>query len=193
MPARSDVPAGREKEFIAEFRESFRALWLTAVGIVGDAALADDIVQEAAVVALNKLDQFRQGTSFKAWAGQIVRNVAMNRARSERRRRFASLGPALDENRPPLRLVTPEPSDQPEPGEVFDGRILAALGDVAELPRACLLLRTVEGLAYPEIASLLGIPEGTAMSHVHRTRQMLRSKLAEFWNERTKQAGSDVG
>jgi RNA polymerase sigma-70 factor (ECF subfamily) len=187
------VPAGREKEFVSEFRDSFRALWLTAVSIVQDPALADDVVQEAAVVALNKLDQFRRGTSFKAWAGQIVRNVAMNRVRSERRRRASSLSTAVDDDRPPLRLVASTPDDAVEHDDVFDRKVLAALSDVAEVPRACLLLRTVEGLAYPEIAKLLGIPEGTAMSHVHRTRQLLRTRLAAVWNERINQTGTDAG
>jgi RNA polymerase sigma-70 factor (ECF subfamily) len=70
---------------------------------------------------------------------------------------------------------------------------MAALVEVGEVPRACILLRTVEGLAYPEIAKLLGIPEGTAMSHVHRTRQLLRTRLASVWNERNNQTGTDHG
>jgi RNA polymerase sigma-70 factor (ECF subfamily) len=59
------------------------------------------------------------------------------------------------------------------------------LGDVGEVARACLLLRTLEGLEYAEISRLLEIPEGTAMSHVHRTRRYLRDRLADVWEERT--------
>ena len=52
---------------------------------------------------------------------------------------------------------------------------LEALGEV---PRACLLLSTLRELSYGEIAALLTIPEGTAMSHVHRARLVLRERLA---------------
>ena len=38
-------------------------------------------------------------------------------------------------------------------------------------------MRTLDGLSYAEIAALLDVPEGTAMSHVHRTRRLLRERL----------------
>ncbi|MBI1827392.1 MAG: RNA polymerase sigma factor [Planctomycetes bacterium] len=189
----------RTAEFAAEFRASFRALWLIAAGIIGDASLAEDVVQEAAIIALEKLDQFTPGTNFKAWAGRIVRNVALNRARSERRRR------AVTGNADSLNAVSarnerdstehPEHARFPDHKASFDSRVLAALESVTEIARACLLLRTLEGMEYSEIAAVLEIPEGTAMSHVHRTRQHLRERLATVWAERTETHGSnfDVG
>ena len=57
-------------------------------------------------------------------------------------------------------------------------RRLAALEELSEEARCCLLLRIVEDLAYSEIAQLLAIPEGTAMSHVHRAKATLRRRLA---------------
>ncbi len=193
-----DVPlrVGEERaaDFAAQFQSSFRVLWLIAVGIIGDASLAEDVVQEAAIIALGKLDQFRTGTNFTAWTGQIVRNVARNRARRERRHRAtvtdpsaideqpSSLGPTLEASRHGIAPGGAE-GDPGAPG--FDGRVLQALGDVGEVARACLLLRTLEGLEYSEISRLLEIPEGTAMSHVHRTRRYLRDRLADVWEERT--------
>ncbi len=63
----------------AEFKASSRMLWLVAAGTVRDASLAEDVVQEAAVVALSKSDQFRPVTNQAAWIIQIVRNVAHER------------------------------------------------------------------------------------------------------------------
>jgi RNA polymerase sigma-70 factor (ECF subfamily) len=57
---------------------------------------------------------------------------------------------------------------------------MRALRGVSEVARACLLLRTLEGMPYARISELLQIPEGTAMSHVHRTRQFLRERLADL-------------
>jgi RNA polymerase sigma-70 factor, ECF subfamily len=43
--------------------------------------------------------------------------------------------------------------------------------------RCCLLLRTIQKLSYIEIAEIMQIPAGTAMSHVHRSKSELRNKL----------------
>lgn len=194
--AQSDAPVAtlRESlsplEFAARFKESFRQFWLIAVGVVRDAALADDVVQEAAVVALGKLDQYRPGTNFAAWMGQTVRYVALNQARREHRRRARSLDdetggvlPPGTDGAPPRDTLRLSTRGVPAvDADNFDDRILAALAEVSDVARACLLLRTVEGLEYSEISRLLGVPEGTAMSHVHRTRQFLREKLADLWS-----------
>ena len=60
----------------------------------------------------------------------------------------------------------------------FDDQVLAALHTLEDTARACLLLRTVEGMPYREISVALDIPEGTAMSHVHRSRQSMRRILS---------------
>ena len=184
------VGEDRAADFAAQFQASFRVLWLIAVGIIGDASLAEDVVQEAAMIALGKLDQFRPGTNFTAWTGQIVRNVARNRARRERRHRATVTDPTTIDEKPPVSGTAVEGSrDGVAEGGAerrqFDGRVLQALADVADVARACLLLRTLEGLEYSEISRLLEIPEGTAMSHVHRTRRYLRDRLADVWEERT--------
>ena len=179
----------RAAELDAHFRSSFRVLWLIAAGIVGDASLAEDVVQEAALVALNKLDQYRPGSNFAAWAGQIVRNVAFNRARSERRRRSTAFSATMlsEHHDTAEQAGRREASSAGRIGNLeeneFHRQLIRALSDVQEIPRACLLLRTIEGLPYTEISRLLEIPEGTAMSHVHRTRQALRQQLSSQWSE----------
>jgi RNA polymerase sigma-70 factor (ECF subfamily) len=61
----------------------------------------------------------------------------------------------------------------------FDDRLVGALGNLDETARICLLLRTLESMSYRDISRVLAIPEGTAMSHVHRSRRTLREALAE--------------
>jgi RNA polymerase sigma-70 factor (ECF subfamily) len=60
----------------------------------------------------------------------------------------------------------------------FDDQVLDALRDLAETARACLLMKTVMELDYKHIARVLGIAEGTAMSHVHRARSRMRAALS---------------
>ena len=61
--------------------------------------------------------------------------------------------------------------------------MLGALGRLEETARACLLLRVVLDLPYQEISRSLGIPQGTAMSHVHRARRAMASLLAGSTSE----------
>jgi len=172
-------------EFAARLKESYRVLWIIAVGILRDPDLAEDAVQEAAIIGLQKREQFTQGTSFTAWMGQMVRNVSLNSFRKEKRRRTTSIDTEglVDELRgggsglPALRIGA---DGALPPGQRhFDDRLMKALATLSETARTCLLLRTIEELEYSEISRLLSIPEGTAMSHVHRTRTFLREQLAD--------------
>lgn len=171
-------------EFSALFRESARLFWLVAAGIVRDPNLADDVVQEAAVIGVRKFHTFSSGTSFAAWMGQIVRFVAMNEIRRRKRKPTQTLDDAFAHDAEPAGAGTPA-ERRLVPGRMSLAeplsRALAELGDVA---RACLLLRTLEGLEYSEISRLLAIPEGTAMSHVHRARQALRKRLGSGSDDR---------
>ena len=180
--------------FAIQFRAAFRTLWTIAAGIVNDAATAEDVVQEAALTALGKLHEFEPNTNFTAWMAKIVRFIALNQSRRGRRQP-ASLDPAaMDDTLAGRggggaaaahgsaaaagvvdRIGRLDPERSP-----FDYRFMRALCSVGEVARACRLLRTIEGLNYDEISQVLEIPPGTAMSHVHRTRMLLRERLSDL-------------
>jgi len=71
--------------FASVFTACSRALWCIAAGVLGTAEQAEDVLQEGAMIALGKLDQFDADTSFVAWMGTIVRFVALNHARRRQR------------------------------------------------------------------------------------------------------------
>jgi len=171
-----------QPDFSVEFLRHHRALWLVALSVVANTADADDVVQEAAIIALRKFDTFAAGTSFRAWMGEIVRNVARNRRRQVHReiRRFGQPAdahaidlPGLVTARSPIDALGTLRAMQ----EAFDDRVLASLLDLDDTARACVLLRLVEGLDYGQISQILSIPEGTAMSHVFRSRRVLAAAL----------------
>ena len=182
--AKSRDPGKRSFDFAGEIETSYRKLRAIAAACADHPQHAEDILQEAAMTALGKQDQFRPGTNFTAWMARFVRNIAANQTRARRRRRTRTLEPEVletvsrdPESPAPLKLQRDGqlPADQ----GVFDDRLVEALRTLGPDARACLLLRTVEGLSYREIAQTLKIPEGTAMSHVHRSRQALRRHLAD--------------
>lgn len=168
--------------FAEAFVASSRSLWCIAAGVLGDRTGADDVLQEGAMIALSKLEQFDPETNFLAWMGRIVRYVALNHARRRRRAPAAVVDPQTLESTTAQRH--PEPSvpaatvtDIPVDQQDFDDDVVHALKSLDEAPRTCLLLRTLMQLPYRDIALAMDIPEGTAMSHVHRARQHLRRRL----------------
>lgn len=188
-----------DEEFVARFEAGYRLFWTIAAGMTGDRSSADDIVYEAALQGLTRRDQFLQGTNFNAWMSQIVRFVSLNHVRNERKHRGStqaeSLG-GLMTTLPDLRLNHDpmDPSDAicgnlPDTQPHFDDHVIAALNELSDIARVCLLLRTVIELSYAEIAVLLDIPQGTAMSHVHRSRKIMRDALSR--GKETKPVGKE--
>lgn len=182
------APSGRDPaagltadEFSARFQEGARVLWTLAAGLLGDSTEAEDVCQEAFLAAYAKRGQFEPGTNFQAWMGRFIRNVAANEVRKRARRQTASTDPVvLDQGPSVAGRVELRPEEQGArfyDEDELDQRLRDGLRDLGEVPRSCLLLRTLRELSYAEIASLLEIPEGTAMSHVHRARASLRAKL----------------
>lgn len=170
------------EEFSSRFQAAAPGLWCIAVAVLGERRDAEDVLQDAAAIGLGKLETFDPSTSFAAWMGEIVRNVARNHARKQDRRRTTPADPAaIDAARPaadpaPLPVLHHDGRLRDDQAEL-DDRVIRALATLDETPRICLLLRTLESMPYRDISQLLGIPEGTAMSHVHRSRRALRESL----------------
>lgn len=205
---RNGTPAGLSRQAFADLLEaSADSLWTVAAGVLGGPSEAEDVLQEAALSAWTKLEQFEPGTSFLAWMGAFVRNHARNRARLRQRQatrgadpeRLVALAREADarsgrRTEEPLQALAGragldalEGRESQDAG-AFDDALDAALGSLAPLPRTALLLRFLGELSYAEIGQALGIPEGTAASHVSRARTQLRTQLEAAPNDRTTEA-----
>jgi RNA polymerase sigma-70 factor (ECF subfamily) len=160
-----------EVEFARLFEQHSRALWCVAVAILRNRDEADDVLQESALKGLEKRGEFTRGTSFVHWMSQIVRFTALNEGRRRRVRQHVGVHAT---NEPPDHS---RDESEHELAEAFDDRTLAALASLDETARVCLLMRTILDWSYHQISEALQIAEGTAMSHVHRSRQRLRSML----------------
>ena len=181
----SQQPRMSRSEFAAEYEKAYRVLWVVAAGVLGRSSGAEDVVQEAALLALRKIDEFAPGTHFAAWMAQMVRFVALNQLRKQSRNPASSLDEAearlrgLPHQRgaPDSQLRLGNRGELPAEQTSFDDRLTRGLESLTDVARACLLLRTLEGMDYEQIGQVLGVPQGTAMSHVHRSRMRLREQL----------------
>lgn len=173
------------EEVLAEFFRTYAdRIYRHAVGMLGDTAAAEDVVQETFVKALRRLDTFEGRSSVGTWLYRVAHNACVDRLRV--RGREVSADAALDGALPmPRNLV--DWSATPE-SELLDAEARQALDSaVAALPetlRAAFLLRDVEGLSTAEAAAALDLSLSALKVRLHRARLKLRETLAEYFAER---------
>lgn len=142
--------------------------------LVRDPTLAEDVVQDATLRAINYSSSYRGGDG-RAWLLRIVRNAAYT-AITARRQSAAS---SLDD---PAALQVADPADDPETASARRQDLGALDRALAALPvelRECIVLRELEELSYKEVAQVTGVPIGTVMSRLWRARQALMPRQAE--------------
>ena len=133
--------------------------------LLGDAAAADDLVQDTLERAWARAHQWRGG-DLRAWLFGIMHNL-----RVDQQRRGAP--PTL-----PIEADLDLPT-RPTQGDGLALRDLeAALGRLADEQREVLLLVALEEMSYAEVAATLDVPIGTVMSRLSRGREKLRLILA---------------
>src|SRR5262245_26204384 len=165
-------------------RYSDRACRL-AVRITGNAEDAEEVVQDAILSVVRKIDTFRGESAFGTWFYRIVSNAAYMR----RRRPHVSIGvpleeglSAFDEHGRPASLFRHWSSSLDDPAVRSQLRevLTSAIDKLPAHYRAAVVLRDVEGLSTAEVSDVLGISVQTAKTHAYRARLLLRKWLSTF-------------
>lgn len=162
---------GDRDGFDAAFRAYYVSLVRTAEAIVGDIAIAEDLVQEVMLVLWRRRETLAIDDSLRAYLHRAARNRALNHLRHERvRRRKAPLlaGPDSVASTAPAALADDELAHAVE-------RALATLPDRC---REVFLLSRDRHLKYSEIAAVLGISVKTVEAQMGKALRLLRERLA---------------
>ena len=142
---------------------------------------ASDLVQETYLKALRSEDRFElRDQGVRPWLFKILHNNFYTRV--SRQKREPTLGDDLPEQSIPSEV------DEPGPAwdlasldwEQVDDRLKHAIEELPDHYREVLLLWSVEGLKYREIAEVLDVPLGTIMSRLYRARSILSERLADL-------------
>jgi RNA polymerase sigma-70 factor (ECF subfamily) len=160
------------EQLVAEYGDRVYGI---ALRITGSPSDAEEVMQEAFLLAFRSWSEYRGEAAPTTWLYRIAVNAALMRVRARR----------------PVELL----SEQPESLEIADwsadasravlrGELQREIEEgIARLPedlRVTLVLRDVEGLSTAETAAALGIEEGAVKSRLHRARVLLRGYLAEI-------------
>jgi RNA polymerase sigma-70 factor, ECF subfamily len=158
--------AGDAKAFHQLLDRHADRLFRLAYSLVGNAADAEDVVQETLAGAYRGIRGFEGRSSVGTWLTRILVTQAAKLRRDRKRT---------------------EPMDQAmavEGGGLAAERrmdLQAALEKLSPEHRQVLVLREYERMSYEEIAEVLGVPRGTVESRLHRARAELREKLRAYW------------
>lgn len=139
-----------------------------ARALTGDVNRADDLVQDCLARALARLGMWKPGTDMRAWLFTIMHNLFVNECRQQHLQRDVT-------------AVTADTVSGPYDNSDADVRLSelqSGLQHLAPEQREVLLLVSIEGLSYGQVAAVLGIPDGTVMSRLHRGRQQLRKWMS---------------
>jgi RNA polymerase sigma-70 factor (ECF subfamily) len=126
----------------------------------------EDVVQETWIRACGRLGQFEWRSEFSTW----LIGIGLNVVRDQLRRSGRSRTIAAD--------CAPDPHATP-PAHESRIDLERAIRMLPDDYRLVLVLHDVEGIKHHEIAERLGIPLGTAKSHLFRARRMMRDRLSE--------------
>jgi len=160
-----------------------RALHRLALRLAGDASIAEDLVQETYLKALQAFDTLRDPDRVRPWLFQILSRLVIDRQRTSARELPLGLPEDLDRFSLYDRIADEDPlpySDRLHEdflAQFRDEDVRRALVRIPEAYRVPLILVYVEGLSYRELAEVLGCPIGTVMSRLHRGRKALEREL----------------
>jgi len=153
--------------------------------ITGDQTESKDLVQKTLVRAMDRFDQYEEGTNLRAWLSQIMKNLWIDEYRSRDRRserEFKYVRATKDLRWESQKKCCPESEKRDEEtllNKCLTDEVRTALLSIPEKYREPFLMYTIRDLKYEEIAEEMDCPLGTVRSRLHRAKQLLQSELKD--------------
>jgi RNA polymerase sigma-70 factor (ECF subfamily) len=179
---------GDASAFESLYARHKRALFQTALRVMGNVEDAEDALQEGLMAAYRNLKRFEGRSQFSTWLTRIVINASLMRRRSMRARPAVSLENFSEEE----NTISAEErfaAVDPNPEEIYERReldklIKANLAELSPVLRDAFVLRESQGLSTSEAARALGVSENTLKARLWRARQQLAERLAPLLGRR---------
>ena len=164
-----DAAVELAQEFEARLAECSTLAFRVALGVLHNAADAEEVAQEAFIRAYRCFHRLRDRERFRGWLARIAWRLALDRWRSSSRR----------ERREQIAAEPPPVQNAEELAASweFQGRLQQAVDELPPKLRQVLILAAVEGYSIREVAGLLGLPDGTVKSRLHLARKAMIERL----------------
>lgn len=159
-------------------RQSHKQAYSLAYRLAGNAAEAEDLVQESYLRAYRFFHRYDASLPFSSWLYRIMTNAHIDGVRRRGRLRTTSLEQGGTDGQ--TTWDVPDEAASPDRALLLnslDDTVQKALGSMTAEFRTAVLLADVEGMAYEEIAEIMKTSVGTVRSRIHRGRKQLRKHL----------------
>lgn len=164
---------GDEAAFDQLFRRWAGPLLRYLERMLGESAMAEELVQEAFFRVHRARHRYEPRARFSTWLYRIATNLALNELKRPRRRHVHE-----EEDRVELRGTGPGVDEQVATRRL-GARVESELEKLPERQRMALWLSAAEGHSYAEVASILDTTEKSVKALVHRARAALVSRMGE--------------
>ncbi|AWW30316.1 RNA polymerase subunit sigma-70 [Echinicola strongylocentroti] len=131
---------------------------------------ACEIVNDSFMKAFDRIQQYSENSSFKAWFRRIVINTSIDYYRKNVKH-YAVME---------IEKASAETYDPSIVDELSKEEILSALRDLPEIMRLIFNMYEIEGYSHKEIGESLDIPASTCRTYLARAKQRLREKITEL-------------
>lgn len=158
-------------EFRIQLTKELPHLRRFARALCGDAALADDLVQDCVERAMGKSHLYDPSRPLRAWLYAVLRNIFISGLRRDRR---SSVIKTVDDLMEGEDAVAAAQEDR-----ISVKQISEALDRLPTQHREVIVLVGLEEMSYRDVAEILAVPIGTVMSRLSRARSQLREILEQ--------------
>lgn len=168
--SREAAQAALRREFEERLAECGPLAFRVARGVLRNSADAEDVAQEALLRAYRRFERLRDRTRFRGWLVRITFRLALDRARSAKRRE-------VRETLWGSQAVQSQTAEDAAASSEFQTHLERALEELPEKLRLVLSLAAMQGHTLEEVAAMLGLPMGTVKSRLFFARKQLAEKL----------------
>ena len=163
---------GKQSAQLEVYNRYYKAMFNTAVRIVKDSAIAEDVMQESFLSAFTKQDSFKGEVAFGAWLKRIVINNSIYQYRKQLKKNEV----ALDEV-----MYKVEDTDGIASDYVFTEqkaqKVMETMKQLKDNYRISLTLHLIEGFDYEEISEIMNLSYANCRTTISRAKDSLRKKL----------------
>jgi len=178
--------AGDEKAFTEIVLHCQKKVFNIAYRMLGNMEEAKDLAQEVFISVFESIKGLREEVKFDAWLTQVTLNHCRNRWKYLKRRHYFN-SDSLDEPVEAGDRTVPRPLYDPSgnPETLYEKKVIQqviqrGLLSLRQDQRELIVLRDLQGFSYEEMGKILGLPEGTIKSKLHRARVDLKEALEKF-------------
>jgi len=182
----------KDEELIAQFQRGNENAYIELVnryrdklinfvfGFLGDAELAEDVVQDTMLKLYEKKHYYREIAKFSTWLYTIARNQANSEFRKRKRMKISYLSQMTKQEQDyEIKDLGPDLNKKLQ-NQFLEKRIRNAIQKLPEHFKPVIILRDIQELSYDTISEIVGVPLGTVKSRINRARIQLQLELQDL-------------